>query len=423
MIIEDILQRYENIGKVCDYVVIDNLLCVSCYVKTDSAYFLVLDDGTIIYKDYACKDYISEFNKEGYGNGLVIIDLTCFQIVQSFYFKDYNNWDSPIEIGFSCSDYLVISFQSKSHIFFTKDFSLLILGSPNYRIYEPYIILFPYSDYDGNFEFSLFDTTTREIVYLSKFLPDDPLHDDPFYPYPDNVFIIDKKLVGRKNGDLHNNEGQYSIPIDFLFGRNVKLQDSRIHEREICNIEPIEEIKPIEGYSLGVYKYDATNHCSESDSSYVSELLYLIKNKFRKDKINELAHILKEYVSMHHSYHKFDVIIPVPCSDKSRQFQPLYEIIKALSTLVHIPCDFEYLLSTDKKPIKTIKDEEERKRILDKTLYITDEYKYADKKILLIDDHIYSGDTIKTCISKCKCAEIFVLVISRNEIFYNLPGF
>ena len=104
----EIEQRCEHLGEICDYVVVDNLLCLSCYVKTDAPYFLVYDNGKIIYKDYDENNYLSNLNKEGYGNGLVIMDLKSLQIIKLMeenigktfsYFFDQTS--SPYTIYFS----------------------------------------------------------------------------------------------------------------------------------------------------------------------------------------------------------------------------------------------------------------------------------------------------------------------------------
>ena len=423
-IFTEIEQRCEHLGEICDYVVVDNLLCLSCYVKTDAPYFLVCDNGKIIYKDYDENNYLSNLNKEGYGNGLVIMDLKSLQIIKTFCFKDSLNWDFPLNIGFSCRDFLIIGYQESSYIFYLNDFSFLEFGGFDYKVCDPYIINFPDGGYDKFYDFSLIDTTTREIVNLSRFLPaDDGVLDKPFDPSKENVFISHGKLICIKENEAFG-EKEYSIPIEMLFGRKfTMILDEGVCKREIYDIKLINEIEPVVGYSLGEYRYNneyADWREIEYDSSYISKLLHSIKYKFRKDKIDELAHVVAKSIKLL-GLSDVDVIIPVPCSDKNRPFQPLYEIVKSISNITNIPYDLEYLLSSDKKPIKTVQDAFKRKRILDQALYITNDNKYADKKILLIDDHIYRGDSIRTSISKCKCNDIFVIAITRNVEVGYLP--
>ena len=91
-------------------------------------------------------------------------------------------------------------------------FSFLEFGGFDYKVCDPYIINFPDGGYDKFYDFSLIDTTTREIVNLSRFLPaDDGVLDKPFDPSKENVFISHGKLICIKENEAFG-EKEYSIP-------------------------------------------------------------------------------------------------------------------------------------------------------------------------------------------------------------------
>ncbi|MDZ4711123.1 MAG: hypothetical protein SGI89_02220 [bacterium] len=114
-----------------------------------------------------------------------------------------------------------------------------------------------------------------------------------------------------------------------------------------------------------------------------------------------------------------DVILPVPPSDTSRSFQPVYELAKSVSSKVNIPADFNYLIKLKStSQIKSIEDPDERKRILDGAIDMKDK-RYEGKNVLLFDDLFRSGSTLaeitKLLKDKGKVKLVFVLTITKTR--------
>ena len=410
-LVNKILFKFKNLGKVHDYVIIDNMLYLSCDVKTDSSYFSVHDE--IVRYGHCIDDikYLDEFR-----NGFAIIDLTYLEIVKVFCFWGFEEWGgSNISISFKQKEFLILVYGFKSYVLFLKDLDIIQFGGEEYKVYEPYIITFPYNDYFSSATFSLLDTRTKRLANLYNVLPPEYIFEETHYN--NNLFIINDRLYF-----IHPINGfEYNIALEAIIGNTSMEYNRNSFHTNVYNIKNISGISPYSGISLGELVLHNTNDNDfiKEQSSYVAKLIYQIKYQFRKDKISELAHIIVKELKTG-EYGIFDIIIPVPTSRPSHEYQPLNETVKIISNLLNIPYDFNYLLSKERIPVRKITDDTTRKNTLEKSLYISDAAKYKNKRILLIDDHIYKGDTINTCIRKCCCSDIFVLVIARNTIVPNI---
>lgn len=114
-----------------------------------------------------------------------------------------------------------------------------------------------------------------------------------------------------------------------------------------------------------------------------------------------------------------DAIIPVPPSDITRNFQPVYELTKSISSGLNIPADLDYLKKIKStSQIKGIENPDQRRRILDGAFEIKD-MRYKDKNILLFDDLFRSGSTLaeitKLMKDKGKVGKVFVLTITKTR--------
>ena len=419
-LINKILLKFKNLGQVHDYVIIHDMLYLSCDVKTDSSAFNVYSDE--VKYGHIVKDV--KFLEE-YRDGFAIIDLTYFELIKVFCFNCFELFGNcGVSIKFKHEDFFILNYGYYSYILFLKDLDIVLLGGGLYKIYEPYVIAFPYSGNNLNELFTLLDTRSRKKVYLNDILPINQQSEECYENGFNNhwyksIYIVNDKLICID----FDSKIYYSVSIDAVMGRTEMVENSLETYRNIYYLKNIEGIYPYNGISLGelalrswmIYRNGANYYDYYERSSYIAKLIYQIKYQFRKDKINELAHLIINELDSN-DYGTFDVIIPVPSSNPNNEYQPLNEVVKVISTLLNIPFDFTYLLSKERTPVRNIDDSIMRQKILEESLYISDINRYKSKRILLVDDHIYKEDTIKTCIHKCCCADMFVLVIARNRI-------
>ena len=421
-LIKKLLVKFKNLGEVYDYVIIDDMLYLSCKVKTDSAYYS--GKGYNRLDQVRISDYDSS---DGFSCGFVIIDLGRFEIVKVFcFYPEYGVYEDEYKIISIHKGFLVLSYADTTCILIINSLDLIPFGGELYKVSEPYVISFPYADYFCSSECLILDTRTKKIVNLYKVLPMQhiiPLNWEglgiDINSLYKSIYVINDKLyyVGE------HLDCEYSISMDVVFAKSMEEKKTTDFNKNVYNIKEIDLGTSKKCLSLGIFSFD-TIYCSDEEhvnksSSYVAKLMYQVKYQNRKDKIEELAYLVSKEIK---KYGKFDVIIPIPSSNPNNEYQPLNEVVKSLSSIVQIPYDLNYLLSYERKPIKAISDYMERMTELQDSLYIHDELKYAGKRILLIDDHIYKGDTIRTCIERCSlfCRDVFALVIARNPDVKNV---
>ena len=94
-----------------------------------------------------------------------------------------------------------------------------------------------------------------------------------------------------------------------------------------------------------------------------------------------------------------DLIIPVPPSNKNRNYQPVYEIGESLSQEYGVSFIKNALSKKSSTQLKNITDTDERERILKKSISLKSGLDFSGKKVLVIDDLYRSGATLKAVTS------------------------
>lgn len=114
-----------------------------------------------------------------------------------------------------------------------------------------------------------------------------------------------------------------------------------------------------------------------------------------------------------------DVIVPVPPSDLTREFQPVEELAKLMGEMLKIQVDTTSLSKTKStSQLKQIEDPTERKKIL-KDVFKIELNKFFGKNVLIFDDLYRSGETLnavsETIMNKGKAKNVFVLTITKTR--------
>lgn len=151
----------------------------------------------------------------------------------------------------------------------------------------------------------------------------------------------------------------------------------------------------------------------------IAEELYQLKYCHDKTKVDIITTEVVNYFSKNCAQWKIDVIVPIPPSDTSRAFQPVYELATSIGKKLKIPVDKSSLIKT--KPtsqLKSIEDPDERKKILQGAFDIK-LTTLQNKNVLLFDDLFRSGETLNTAaeviLRKGKAKNIYVLTITKTR--------
>lgn len=116
---------------------------------------------------------------------------------------------------------------------------------------------------------------------------------------------------------------------------------------------------------------------------------------------------------------KISLIIPIPPSDTTREFQPVYEIVKYIGKICSLPVDYSILKKLKStSQLKEIDDPIKRKQVLNGAFSIQNN-SLLGKNILLFDDLYRSGETLNAVsdilINSGKATVVYVLTITKTR--------
>lgn len=151
----------------------------------------------------------------------------------------------------------------------------------------------------------------------------------------------------------------------------------------------------------------------------IAEALYQLKYRSDKTQIEPISSEAANFITNNCSNWNLNVIVPIPPSDTSRVFQPVYELATSIGKKLKIPVDKSSLLKTKStSQLKSIEDPYERKKILQGAFDIK-LTTLQNKNVLLFDDIFRSGETLNTAaeviLKKGKAKNIYVLTITKTR--------
>jgi competence protein ComFC len=153
------------------------------------------------------------------------------------------------------------------------------------------------------------------------------------------------------------------------------------------------------------------------DTKY-SEMGDLVRRfKYQQDK-SALPRIV-ELLDDVQDIEKFDYLVPIPPTDKSRPFQPVTEIALALGKRRGVEVLSDLLAKkAGGQQLKDVKDPEEREKLLRESVYVAGKHSTEGRDILLIDDLYRSGATLRVATELLKAAKtrkVCVLTMTRTR--------
>jgi len=157
----------------------------------------------------------------------------------------------------------------------------------------------------------------------------------------------------------------------------------------------------------------------ETQRPPIAQELYLLKYRGERHRIENIAKVVADFLNKHKSRWRLDLMIPIPPSDLTRNFQPVYELARAVGRLVGLVVDFDTLKKL--KPtsqLKNIEDPEKRKEIL-KNAFTTDLNVLSGKNVLIFDDLYRSGATLNAAceaiVKQGKAKSVYALTITKTR--------
>jgi predicted amidophosphoribosyltransferase len=152
----------------------------------------------------------------------------------------------------------------------------------------------------------------------------------------------------------------------------------------------------------------------------IAEELYRLKYWREQYRVDSIARPAAEFLNKYKNKWQLDVIIPIPPSDMTREFQPVYEMAKSIGRLVGLPVDFNTLKKVKStSQLKEIEDPDTRREIL-KDAFSINFNALSGKNVLIFDDlYRSSGETLKAAcdviMNKGKAKEVYVLTITKTR--------
>jgi len=137
--------------------------------------------------------------------------------------------------------------------------------------------------------------------------------------------------------------------------------------------------------------HDSFGHAQfDTKRSELGELVFRLKNRGDKATLQDIADTAADFVSKWHC--EIDGIVPVPPS-RSRQFQPVVEIAKAVGERLSSPVVERAVAKTKETPqLKDVFDYDERQKLLNGA-FSFDQEVVEGRRLLLVDDLYRSGAT------------------------------
>jgi len=154
----------------------------------------------------------------------------------------------------------------------------------------------------------------------------------------------------------------------------------------------------------------------DNTRSEMGRLVYQLKYKNDKSVVGKIVDLITGKIK---GIEKFDLIIPIPSTNKTRPFQPVEEIAKELGRRKRI----KVINILTKKPggteMKNVKDTKEKKTLLEGRILISPDYEISGKAVLLIDDLYDSGATLEAATNilykKAKVKTVSVLTMTKTR--------
>lgn len=151
----------------------------------------------------------------------------------------------------------------------------------------------------------------------------------------------------------------------------------------------------------------------------IAEELYRLKYWREQYRVSYIARTAADFLNECKSKWSLDLIIPVPPSDTTRDFQPVYEMAKAIGRMIGLPVDLHTLKKVKStSQLKDIYNPNIRREIL-KDAFGIPVNALRGKSVLIFDDLYRSGETLNAVcdvvLNKGNARAVYVLTITKTR--------
>lgn len=154
----------------------------------------------------------------------------------------------------------------------------------------------------------------------------------------------------------------------------------------------------------------------DSTRSEMGKLVYQLKYKNDKSAVGKIVDLVTGKIK---GIEKFDLIIPIPSTNRNRPYQPVEEIAKELGRRKRVKVLNLLGKETGGAELKNVDDPKEREKLLRNRIYILDDSDISGKTVLLLDDLYRSGTTLSAATDvlykKSKVDSVSVLTMTKTR--------
>lgn len=149
--------------------------------------------------------------------------------------------------------------------------------------------------------------------------------------------------------------------------------------------------------------------------SEMGELVYQLKYKYDQSVVEKIIQLLDKIRGIE----KFDYLLPVPPTNKTRPFQPVQVITEALGRRRGVQVLSDVLVNKGDQEMKGISDPVERLECLKASIHFSRDLDLTGRSILLVDDLYRSGATLDVLTdllyNEGKAHKVSVLTMTKTK--------
>lgn len=180
-----------------------------------------------------------------------------------------------------------------------------------------------------------------------------------------------------------------------------------------------------EGYALDYHTLSSTyigdndygHPMYDTERSKIGQLVYEFKYNKDKNKVSDIIKLIKPFLNDWNIKKKVDAILPIPPSNLSRSFQPVFELANGISNYLDLPTSNDVLFKNSSVESKNLdvasKQEFISGSIIKKKTFI------RKVNILLVDDLYKTGETLNEAVRVLKndknVEDIYVLTMTKTR--------